>query len=383
MGSIPRGVSASRGASILGLSQWASPFETWQRIMEERFPARPLNSVTFNTYADPIQDGYPGYNAAHGYTLPPDADSAAIRWGLAFEDAICALDEEVLGKRVVFREAAYASKPFFDQCGGLLTCHIDGVLDGPVESPLVLVENKTTTAMSYREKWGDEGTDRIPQAYQIQVQHEMLCTGAAEVIVSVLVFPEMPDAWEKEGWEVSQFVDPVDGKAKHWVMENEYTGDIVHPTEWARVLKQMGYFHQYRVRENHEAQAAMLGTYREWWETYVIGETPPEPRDYADVRRYFPEPVGTVVCDKDMGEWLREMADIKKERGDSGMLGKRETELKVLILHQAGLTPAVLDDESHEGYVFRDQNGKKLGSFLKQTKKEYIVKASTQWVLRA
>lgn len=338
MGSTPRGISASRGASILGLSQWASPFETWQRIMEERFPAN-----------DKCTPKWPGYNAAHGYTLPPDADSAAIRWGLAFEDAICELDEEVLGEKILDREMFF-SYPLFDN--PVVTCHIDGRLASGV-----LVENKTTTAMSYREKWGDEGTDRIPQNYQIQCQQQLLCTGAAEVIVSVLVFPEMPEAWEKMGWYVGH-----DGP-KWWLHNDALKIGCVDPMIWARALSQMGYFHQYRVKANLSAQAAMLAAYREWWETYVIGETPPAPRDYADVRRYFPEPVGTIVADPLLESWLREYKEIGEEISASGRLGKRRDELKVLsLLRMRGMDKA-MDDESRDKTVVRDNTGKKLIQF--------------------
>jgi len=49
MSNQPRVISSSRGAAILGLSPWSTPFEIFQLIMEERVP---------------------GWNAAHGYTLP-------------------------------------------------------------------------------------------------------------------------------------------------------------------------------------------------------------------------------------------------------------------------------------------------------------------------
>ena len=49
MGSNPRGISGSRAASILGLSEWATVFQTWQEIKEEQVP---------------------GFNSLAGYVMP-------------------------------------------------------------------------------------------------------------------------------------------------------------------------------------------------------------------------------------------------------------------------------------------------------------------------
>ena len=348
MGSTPRGISASRGAAVLGLSDWASPREVWQLIQEER---------------------QPGYNAAHGYTLPEFKDGAILRWGLAFEDALCALDEEVLGKRVCFREGLYCrgfDLPDIENepvslGDNVITCHIDGCVDGALESPLVLVENKTTTAFAFREKWGEPGSDRIPQVYQVQVQHQMLCTGASEVIVSVLVFPEMPDEWEKMGVAVEKDGDLYVIRGPK--LEDGFHAWTCSTLDWARPLARMGYFHQYRVKANPEAQAAMLAAYRDFWEHNVLGEVPPDPRDYEDVRRLFPAPKGTIVCDDTLAGWLREYKDIRDELGGKGMLSRRADELKVLILERARATDGTIDDESREKTIFRDQSGQKLGQY--------------------
>ena len=72
MGSKPVGISASRGAAVLGISDWQTQFEVWQLIMEER---------------------QPGFNASRGYVLPEFKESASLRWGNAFEDANIALSE--------------------------------------------------------------------------------------------------------------------------------------------------------------------------------------------------------------------------------------------------------------------------------------------------
>ena len=348
MGSTPRGISASRGAAVLGLSDWASPLEVWQQILEEREP---------------------GYNAAHGYTLPEFKEGASLRFGLAFEDAVVSLSEDATGDKIVDREGSYGidlarpddrfvgSDNVASHCA--ITCHIDGsyIMPPALSGSGPLHEGKTTTAFAFREKWGEEGSDRIPQVYQVQVQHQMLCTGASEVIVSVLVFPEMPDAWEKMGYQVHA------DDFGRWHIDTEETVNAIDPMQWARVLAEMGYFHQYRVKANPEAQAAMLASYRDFWEHNVLAGVPPAPRDYEDVRRLFPAPKGTIVCDDILAGWLREYKDIRDELGGKGMLSRRADELKLLILERARATDGTIDDESREKTIFRDQAGAKLGQY--------------------
>jgi predicted phage-related endonuclease len=149
MGSTPRGISASRGAAVLGLSEFQTPLSVWQSIMEEREP---------------------GWNEKHGYTPPEPPDSAAIRFGTAFESAVVELAERAAGKRIKHREEflsiAFNGAVIKD---GPLTCHIDGVyMNG--DMPSTLHEGKTTNAFTFREKWGQPGTDKIPQVYQVQVR---------------------------------------------------------------------------------------------------------------------------------------------------------------------------------------------------------------------
>ncbi len=256
MGSQPRGISASRGAAVLGLSEYMTPLEVWQLICEEREP---------------------GFNAKRGYVLPEKPDSAAMRFGTAFESAIIELAERERGKKILDRETEFfysekGCKPNFvflmapaDDC--YITCHIDGAYDDDLldhrTGPYILHEGKTTSAFVFREKWGEAGTDHIPQSYQVQVQHQMLCTGAQEAVVSVLVWPETPDTWEKMGWEAAQT-----GKDTYALMKN---GAIYYtPYDWADTLHAMGYFHQYPVKANPAAQKVMLEKYSEFWHNHVL-----------------------------------------------------------------------------------------------------------------
>jgi len=332
MGSTPIGISGSRAAAILGMSPWATPFSVWQDIMEGRTP---------------------GFNAAHKYDYETFEGNVSTRWGLAFEDAIIKLVEGEAQQGIVEREASYMP-PGID----FVTCHIDGLY----HATNILHEGKTTTAYGFSDKWGEPGTDKIPIEYQIQVQHQMLCTGADSVIVSVLVFPKRPDDWEDMGITADDegiWLPPLNGS------------DLRQPASietWATTLAQMGYFHQYTVPANPKLQAMMLSNYRMWWAKHVLAETPPEPANYADIRSMITEPVGTIVVDDDTARWFQEYKSIGSEIGATGNLAKRRDQLKVLILKNARALESTLDDESTDKWIFRDDKGDKLGSYGRTAK---------------
>ncbi len=335
MGSLPIGISGSRAAAILGMSPWATPFSVWQDIMEKR---------------------QPGFNAAHKFDYEAFECNASTRWGLAFEDAIIKLAEGKQEIKIHAREAEFHSQE--DGCD-FVTCHIDGLYKEPVTAPLTLHEGKTTTAYGFGDKWGEPSTGRIPTEYQIQVQHQMLCTGADSCIVSVLVFPKRPDDWEAEGWKFAE-----GGPFLH--RDNDDDTPYFH--QWATTLAQMGYFHQYTVPANRDLQSLMLDKYRVWWTRYVLGETPPEPANYADIRSMITEPVGTIIVDDDTARWFTEYKSIGSEIGATGNLAKRRDQLKVLILKNARALESTLDDESTDKWIFRDDKGEKLGSYGRTAK---------------
>ena len=363
MGSLPIGISGSRAAAILGMSPWATPFSVWQDIMEA---------------------SQPGFNAAHGFDYEAFEGNAATRWGLAFEDTVIKLAEERASDNIDSREASF-SEPDND----FITCHIDGAYEIKRSPFGTLHEGKTTTLFNFGDNWGEPGTDKVPTETQIQVQHQMLCTGADECIVSVLVFPKRPEDWEEEGITVDN--------EEIWLTPNDgsYLRQPVDIEQWANTLAQMGFFHQYTVKANPDLHAKMLDKYRVWWTKYVLGETPPAPANYSDIRAMITAPSGTIIVDPDTARWFKERKDIASEIGKGGNLAKRAEQLKTFILergyvreHQMcphdrmleyktchgecgqpecsiGSGRPVLDDESADKWIFRDDQGQKLGSYGK------------------
>ena len=334
-------VSATRGAAILGLSPYMTAFRAWQDIMEKR---------------------QPGFNEAHGYDYEAFEGNVSTRWGHAFEDAIIKLSEEKMGRTITAREYhAFHSELDY------VHCYLDGIYEYNGDPVQILHEGKTTTAYGYSDKWGEPGSDRIPIEYQVQVQHQMLCTGADECIVSVLVFPKRPDDWEAEGI-TAELGQKTDGhQFAHIMHPDNGKGNIIFDGvySWADTLSSMGFFHQYVIPADKDLQALMLDKYRVWWTKYVLGETPPAPANYADIRAMITAPVGTIIVNPDTARWFKEFKDIGEEIGASGNLSKRRDQLKTLILDNARALETTLDDESTDKWIFRDDRGNKLGSYGK------------------
>lgn len=376
MGSKPVGISGSRAATVLGLNEWQSELELWQRIMEEQ---------------------YPGFNAEKGYTIPPDPDNASIRWGTAFEDAIVKLAEDKEGCEIFKREGLYyyhIGNPSYpnEACpdliskvlpwGQYISCHIDGFYKNEFQKDIhgdykTIHEGKTSSCYNWKDTYGEPGTDKVPAYIQCQVQHQLLCTGAEKCIVSVLVFPKRPDEWEDMGWNLKlksrnwvydKNGDKKEGYEEWWVCVNnteniKTPAKYISPYFWADTLNWMGYFHQYPVQADEDLHKTMIGEYKKWWQKHIIEKQRPAPKTTDDIKRLFPEPVGTIVATEKIESLCSEYKQIGKEISKTGRLGKRREELKVTILDWMRQQDNALDDDSRDKTILRDRTGKKLVSW--------------------
>lgn len=343
----PINISASRGASILtyyderldarqSMSKWKTPVQTWLEIKESRDP---------------------GFCARNKYELPVFEENAAIRWGWAFESAIIKLAEHKQDNIIRSREKFYKYVLF-----NFITCHIDGSYRQANKKPFTLHEGKTTNYFTWRDTFGDIGTDRVPIEYQIQCQHQMICAYAEKVILSVLVWPKRVDEWEEMGWIIEK-------NNKGYFLNNkiftEKTG-LDKPVKWARVLNKMGYFHQYEIKADPELQKRMIADYTEWWERFILGDEVPEPTHYKDIKSLVTEPKGTVLATDEIISLMEERDQIKNEIKGTGPLAKRAEAIKVGVLdymRKAGAT--AVDDDSTDKFILRDKTGKKLATYGK------------------
>ncbi|NIP56108.1 hypothetical protein GWN42_31215 [candidate division KSB1 bacterium] len=283
-------ISASRGAAILGLSKYRTPVEVWLEIMEQHKP---------------------GFCESNGFVKPERQYNAAMQYGHAFEDAIVGLYESETGLVVHDREIFYQHVDYI-----YITTHIDGyagrndTLDALHTgfSDNRLYEAKTANIRAWRESWGEPGTDEIPADYMVQVLHQMICTGYEEADIAVLILPENQD----------------------WLAENARDMSQIDPGSIARALADLGFFKIYTVKKNERLQSRMIEAYREFWETNILGENPPEPQKYDDIRRIVPAPSGTILANETLealcGEYSQTNAALKAATD-------RKSELKKMIVN--------------------------------------------------
>lgn len=325
----PINISASRGAAILGLSKWQTPVSSWLKIMESRKP---------------------GFCEKNNYEMPAYEENASMRWGSGFESAIIELAENRQDKDIIEREK-YSSASEDE----IITCH----QDGRYQSSNMLHEGKTTTIYQFRDEWGEPGTDRLPIEYQIQAQHQMICTGAEKVIVSVLVFPRRPDEWEEAGYSI------IDNRICY---NNKF---YQHPRTWACPLAEMGYFHQYVIEANPQLQELMINNYRDFWQNHVLAATPPVPKSYDDIKSMVMAPKGTILASEEIAAYMAEYKQIKSELSGAGPLAKRAEQIKVYVLNWMREMHGITDDDSTDKWILRDNTGRKLASYGKNKKGGY------------
>lgn len=309
-------ISASRGAAILGLSKYRTPVEAWLDIMEQRKP---------------------GFCAANSYVTPESEYNVAMQFGHAFEDAIVALYSITTNRVIQHRELYVKSRNDY-----YITTHIDGIsvdnkigLDGDK-----LYEAKTTNIRSWRESWGDPGTDQIPADYMIQVQHQMICTRDTEVDVCVLILPESQD----------------------WLAENGKSIAELDTMRIAQSLSDLGFFKIYHVQKNDRLQGRMIEAYRDFWETHVIGEIPPEPQKYDDVRKICPAPSGTIVANEVLEQLCNEY---NQTNSALNAANQRKDELKKMITNGMRKLSADAheDPESIGKWRLLDRRGRQIASY--------------------
>lgn len=244
MGATPKGISGSRAAAVMGLSSWSTPYQVWCKIAHE-------------------QHGV-DWMIENGHSLPTEEEpSTAAKFGLAMEDAIAiqAIQTEMChGSIIEDREKQFGLDAYTN-------CHVDGIFKGADGHPVWVHEGKTTSSWAFRSFWGQEGTDEVPPEYQIQAQHNMMCSGLKVCVISVLVWPETADALAELGWEIQAGTD---GDYHIWNQSRRLSA-----VDLSNSLTSLGYFHQYRIEADPQLQKMMRKMYGEFWESVIKGDAPP------------------------------------------------------------------------------------------------------------
>lgn len=226
-----RGIGGSDVAPILGLSKWRTPLDV---------------------YISKVSDAL------------DDEETESMRWGNLLEGVI--RDEYARRTGYVVERPPMLTHPEHS--------FIIANLDGMTECGRV-VEIKTARDGA---GWGEEGSDEVPDAYALQVQHYMLVTGAEVADVAVLI-----------------------GGSE---------------------------FRVYTIEADTELHEALIEVESEFWGR-VQRRDPPEPRTYAEAAQRFARATGGEV---EAGEDLAsDVAHIAVLRAQIKALEAEESKIKASI----------------------------------------------------
>jgi putative phage-type endonuclease len=235
------GIGGSDAVAVMGVSKWRTPYEV--------------------------------YLAKRGEGREVDV-SPAMHWGNRLEPVIREEYSNATG-RVVKVPTTILRHPAHDW--------MIGSIDGVTEDNRLL-EIKTTRSA---EGWGDEGTDDIPEAYLVQVQHYLTVTGLSIADVAVLI-----------------------GGSD---------------------------FRLYEVAADPELQAILTQVEQAFWTRVCRGE-PPDPVSLSDARvRWGRSTAREVEADDAVREWVKALAQNK------AALARLEETVETL---QAGICAAMADADT-------------------------------------
>lgn len=239
------GIGGSDAAAVLGLSKWRTPLSVY---LEKRGE------------------------------LAPQPENEPMRWGSRLEPIVRQEYAERTGEVVrlpdgILRHPAHA----------WMLATVDGVTDSRR-----LVEIKTARTA---EGWGEPGTDEVPQAYLIQVQHYLAVTALPIADVAVLI-----------------------GGSD---------------------------FRLYHVDADTELQGLIIDQEAAFWRAVQEG-TPPDPVTYADVVARFGRTsrAGSVPATEEVLEALARLRLLKSEREE---LEAEEEQVKASVLAAFGECDTLVD----------------------------------------
>lgn len=241
------GIGGSDVAAVLGLSKWRTPLQVYQEKRGE---------------------------------LGPSPDNEAMRWGRYLEPAVRQAYADQTGNEVMI-PAAMLRHPRHD----FMVANIDGFVQDRAGR---IFEAKTARTA---EGWGEPGSDQIPQAYLLQVQHYMEVTALPVADVAVLI-----------------------GGAD---------------------------FRVYTVEADHELQEMLIDAEAEFWQRVQRGD-PPEPVTVADaVARWGRSSTADLVMAD--AEVLQAIQTMRAARESIAAAEAIEETAKAIVLRALGERDTLVD----------------------------------------
>lgn len=239
------GIGGSEAAAACGISPWKTPLTLYLEKREE---------------------------------IPPFEGNEATRWGHLLEPVVRQEYANRTGRIV-----RMPSDTFRHPEHSFMLCHPDGVTDCRR-----LYEGKTAR---YDYDWGPDGSDRVPEDYMLQVQHNMLVMGLEVADIAVLI-----------------------GGSD---------------------------FRCYEIPADRELQEMLVEAEAELWDRIVRGDPPPA-KNEADLRRMFPHSrAGSVEADDEILEAVSRLKALKaEEKALKEQISETESAIKLHLGEYDTLTQA-------------------------------------------
>lgn len=233
-----KGIGGSDVAAILGLSPWKTPYQLY---LEKRNEVEPFKG------------------------------NDACTWGTMMEPVIRQWYSDTTGRIVKVPEGI-----IYNEKHPFMFANLDGFTDDRR-----VVEIKTARS---GQKWGEPGTDEIPDYYMCQVQHYLVVTGFEVCDVPVSIGGALPVLYEVEA-------DP-------------------------------------------ELQEMLIEEEASFWQR-IQNDNPPDPITCADAIQRFGKSQATGIVEAD-GMVAEDVAKLKRIRGEIKLLEDQEDEIKGGIIKLLG-----------------------------------------------
>lgn len=186
------GIGGSDAPAVLGVSKWRTPYQVWQEKRGE---------------------------------LVETPDNWSMRWGRVMEPELRQHYSDITGRDVLMPPTAIVRHP---KHAFMIATPDGGTADGR------LVEIKTSRST---DGWGMPGTDEIPPAYLVQVQHYMCVTGFRIADVVLGIYGSEPSIYHVEADdELHEML--IDAEAEFW--KSVESGEPPEPTSYADVIARYG-----------------------------------------------------------------------------------------------------------------------------------------------
>lgn len=248
-----KGIGGSDAGAIMGVSPWKSPVDV---------------------YLDKL-----------GLT-ESSPDNKATHWGRKLERIVAKEYAERTGYKLSKpRPVKHAERPW-------MMASLDNMATTPNDENR-LVEVKTANQYM-TDKWGDEGTDDVPEEYLLQCVHYMVVTGVFVVDIPVLIGGQD--------------------------------------------------FRIYTVEYEKELADMLIKRESEFWHNHVLKKIPPPPMSGQDVETLYAIDNGlALMATEDQVKRVHELRDLKRTIKD---LGDREVELKDELKIVLGENTALVDEDN-------------------------------------